>query len=296
MYKTLTVAILVVFSMTFSACVTTAENVKPSPEPQADQKAIPAETAQHNPITPPKPLSGPQEITAEVAGKYAIYAMMASNSYHKSKRVRFPVEKAGWIQVDMNGNETTTPTKKHRFSGLAYDKFQKRGTNEVVFAIRGTDSRLRDYGLANFSFPPLSRQYSQINKEIGGYLKTHPDEKITVTGHSLGGGLALSVSVHHGVDAITFDPSPRIFDGRHNIHLPAKRVAIYESGEILEKFRKLSRKFFKVVPNEDIYKCSFDFGGVSKHRGDYLARELLNLGATVNGELIAIRDALPKKP
>lgn len=219
--------------------------------------------------------------------------MMASNSYHKNDRVRFPVKKAGWIQVDEDGKQTAKPTKKHPLSGLAYDIYEKQGTDEVVFAIRGTDSK-RDYIDANFAVPPFSIQYTQVNKEFGEYIKNHPGKKVTVTGHSLGGGLALSVSVHHGVEAITFDPSPRIFDGKGDIHLPAKRVLIYEGGEILEKVRKHWKKISEVVSNENIYKCDFDFKDVSKHRGDYLARGLLDLGATANKELVPIRDALPR--
>jgi hypothetical protein len=180
--------------------------------------------------------------------------------------------------------------------GLAYDIYEKQGTNEVVFAIRGTDGK-DDYICANLAIP-FSIPYKEVNKEVGEYIKNHsgknhPSKKVTVTGHSLGGGLALSVSVHHGVEAITFDPSPRIFDGLGDHHLPAKRVIIYEGGEILEKVRKHWKKIFEVVSSENIYKCDFDFKGVSKHRGDYLARGLLDLGATANKELAPIRDALP---
>lgn len=287
-----TVTVILAVVPMFVACTATTENVKAASEPQANSKTVPAENVQ--PINQRRQSIEPQEVTPEIAGKYAIYAMMASNSYHKSKRVRFAVEKAGWIQVDGNGKQTTVPTRKHPISGLAYDIYEKQGADEVVFAIRGTDSKF-DYLWANFAVPPFSRQYSQLNKEFGEYIKSHPNKKVAVTGHSLGGGLALSVSVHYGVEAITFDPSPRIFDGLGDKHLPAKRVLIYEAGEILEKVRKHWKKVFEVVSSENIYKCSFDFKNVSKHRGDYLARGLLDLGATVNEELVPIRDALPKK-
>jgi hypothetical protein len=35
----------------------------------------------------------PSGITADVAAKYAVYAMISSNVYHKTDRVKFPVER-----------------------------------------------------------------------------------------------------------------------------------------------------------------------------------------------------------
>jgi len=237
----------------------------------------------------------PQQITPMIAAKYAAYAMMSSNAYHKSDRVTFSVEKPGWIQVDQEGKPTNNPTKEHRDSGLAYDVYEKQGSEEVVFAFRGTDSK-RDYLFANFAVPPFSRQYKQANKEFGEYVKKHPAKKIMVTGHSLGGGIALGVSVHYGVDAVTFDSSPRIFDGLGQRNLPATRVLIYQDGEILEKVRQHWRKMFEIVPQANIYRCSFDFQGADKHRSDYLARGLLELGAPASPELTAVLDSLPTKP
>jgi|GEM_PF-847465 len=289
MKKNFAVAILTVGLVMVSSCATTSDNKNPKVgvvSNQSSKKSVGTQT-QTNELKE-------QTITPEIAGKYAIYAMMASNSYHKKDRVKFPVELLGWIQVDENGKQTTKPTKKHPLSGLAYDIYEKQGTDEIVFAIRGTDSKL-DYPVSNFAFPPFNIQYKQMNEEFGEYIRNHPNKKVVVTGHSLGGGLSLSVSVHHGVDAITFDPSPRVFDGLGDIHRKAIRVAIYEDGEVLENLRNHWSKFHEVVSNDQIYQCSFDFGKVSKHRGDYLALGLLKLGATVNKELMPILDALPKK-
>lgn len=234
-----------------------------------------------------------QSITTDVARKVAAYAMLSSNSYHKDDRVRFAVEKLGWIQVDWEGNPTTDPTKLHPLSGLAYDIFEKEGSNEAVFAFRGTDNR-EDYLTANLAVPPLNFQYRQARKEFGRYLNQNSHKNAFVTGHSLGGGLALSVSVHHGVTAITFDSSPRIFDGLGDLHEPAERVVVFEGGEILQKFREHWRKVAEVVEKRNIYQCNFKFpDGVSKHRSDYLALGLLHLGATVDPTLKDVLDALP---
>lgn len=234
----------------------------------------------------------PTAITAAVAAKYAVYAMLSSNVYHKNDRLRFPVEKLGWVQVDVYGRPTTKPTTTRK-SGLAYDIYEQQDSNEVIFVFRGTDSK-KDYLTGNLAIWPFSLQYTQAKIAFEKYLKNHPTKKVSVAGHSLGGGLALSMSVRYGVDAVVFDSSPRIFDGLGNKHLPASRVMIYEGGEILAVVRKFWRKIFEVVPQENIYKASFDFGSANKHRSDHLALGLLNLGASEDATLVAIRDSLPK--
>ena len=232
-----------------------------------------------------------QSITNQVAGRVAIYAMLASNSYRKNDRVKFKVEMMGWEQVDLDGYPTDEPTKEHKRSGLAYDIYEKVGSNKVVFAFRGTDSK-KDYLTANLAVPPFNFQYRQARKAVRKYLNENSHKNVIVTGHSLGGGLALSASVHHGVKAITFDPSPRIFDGIGDMHEPAERIIIYQEGEILQKFRKHSKKISDVVAEKNIYKCHYDFNGESDHRGDLLAKGILIDGAEVNPGLIPVRDSL----
>jgi len=228
-----------------------------------------------------------QKMTAEVAGRLAVYAMMSANAYkYKSGRVRFHLKKLGWEQVDLNGKPTEKPTKTHKLSGLAYNIYEKIGTNNVVFAFRGTDKK-NDYLWANFSVPPFNFQYVQARKAVGKYLQKNNHKNVVATGHSLGGGLALSVSVHHGINAFTFDPSPRVFDGLGNKHKPAERIIVYQEGEILNKARIIWKKDNEVVEDKNTYKCNYHsvFKGESKHRGDLLAKGMLLDGASVNPEL-----------
>ena len=104
----------------------------------------------------------PNPISNKVAARVAVYAMLSVQAYHKekgSKRLSFPVERLGWIQTDAEGSRIdpadNISTKSHRFSGLAYDIYEREGTNEVVFAFRGTDSA-NDYLYANFAVPPFN--------------------------------------------------------------------------------------------------------------------------------------------
>lgn len=228
-----------------------------------------------------------QSMTAEVAGNIAIYAMMSANAYKKkAKRVRFDLNKLGWQQVDLDGEPTDKPAKIHKMSGLAYSIYEKVGTNKVVFAFRGTDSK-RDYLWANFSVPPFNFQYRQARKAIKKYLAENSHKNVVATGHSLGGGLALSVSVRFGIKAFAFDPSPRVFDGVGDVHKPAERVIVYQKGEILKLVRKLWKKDNDVVKRKNVYECDYPkvFKGSSKHRGDLLAKGLLVQGAKKNPAL-----------
>jgi hypothetical protein len=232
----------------------------------------------------------PIEVTANIAGKYALYAMMASNSYHKEDRVSFPLEKINWQRVTHTGEETTTPSADHPFTGLAYDIYEKTNSNDIVFAFRGTDSKW-DYFMANIAIG-ISPAYKQAFKEFKKYKDSHPEKRIVVTGHSLGGGIALGVSVRFGIDAIVFDSSPRIFDGLGDNQQDASRVLIYQDNEILNKVRKHWKKISEIVKEGDVYKTIYDFNGKSDHRGDLLAKGLLEQGKESNPELQEVADNL----
>lgn len=230
----------------------------------------------------------PNLITTEIAARNAIYAMLACNTYHEKSKIYFPVDKAGWLLVDCDGDPTDEATKDSKF--LAYDIYEDNNSNVSVIAFRGTDEKL-DYITATLSLP-ISIAYKSANKVVRKYLQDNPSRNLKLVGHSLGGGLALGASVHHGVPAFTFDPSPRIFDGWGDNHEAATRIAIYQNGEILEKIREAWPKFHQVVKAEDYYECNFNFEGDSLHRIDILARELAKFGKQHNPKVQAILSAM----
>jgi len=229
-------------------------------------------------------------INEQIAGENALYAMLACNSYHQDNKIYFPVNKIGWVLVDRDGDPTDEPTKESKLTGFAYDLYEDKNSNKSVIAFRGTDSK-QDWFLSNLAVP-FSLPYKQANKAVRKYLRNNPNKNLVIVGHSLGGGMALGASVNYGVPAITFDPSPRIFDGLGDKHETAMRIVIYQKGEILNKVRKRWSKINEVVKKEDVYMCEYDFKGKSEHRIDILALEMAKHGSTANLKLKTILDAI----
>jgi hypothetical protein len=238
----------------------------------------------------------PAAVTSEVASKYVLYAMLSANSYHKRDRIHFPVEMLGWEQVDDDKEltPTTKPAYSNGFTGLAYDVYRNTD-NRVIVAYRGTDSKW-DYAMSNVALG-VSIPYKSAKKKLTELIDLHPDKKVAVTGHSLGGGLALSMSTHQGVEAYTFDASPRVFDGLGDHQKPATRVLVFQDGEILEKFRDKWWKMKEVLKDPDVYAADYEFRCLSFHRGDLLALGLLKQAAEKDAKFQPVLNAvLQQKP
>lgn len=223
-----------------------------------------------------------KELDKTIAARNALYAMMASNCYHEKTKLYFPIEKWKWLLVDRDGDPSEQPTKEGFITGFAYDIYEHQDSNKSVMAFRGSDS-VKDHAMANlmvgFSIP-----YKSARKAVRRYLQKFPERNLTLVGHSLGGGLALGASCHHGIPAITFNPSPRVFDGLGDYHEAATRVCFYQEGEILTKIRNIwNSKFSSVVKPEDTYESTFPYGG--EHDSDMLAEGFRLLGMEDNPKL-----------
>lgn len=277
--------IFLILSLLFATQVEAATDVPPSTPEQ--ESPVTTQTGQED------SLNQFALVTPEIASQYALYSMLAANAYRRSDRLRFAVEKLGWVQTDAKGVPTSDPAATSR-SGLAYDIFEKANSNEVIFSFRGTDSK-RDFFTANFAPLSMSPQYKKAVNDFAAYLQQHPDKKVAVTGHSLGGALALTLSIRFGVDAIVFDSSPRIAGDHQHDFMPAKRVMIYEDGEILSQVRRWSHSFYKIVPRENIYKAEFNFGAANKHRSDQLALGLLKMAVSLDTSLQPILETVESK-
>jgi pimeloyl-ACP methyl ester carboxylesterase len=107
---------------------------------------------------------------------------------------------------------------------------------EIVVAFRGTDgTSLRDWR-ANLS--PIEPEQFRESVQYMRQVTERADKEgstVTVTGHSLGGAIALNMSLRfRNVDYVGFNPSPRgyakvFFRPRHT----ASRLTVTERGEVL---------------------------------------------------------------
>ncbi len=111
------------------------------------------------------------------------------------------------------------PEGEKRDYGLAYVVYGKYPTSgpdrrvQKIVAYRGTEfSSPADWVLGNL--PLLRFQYRLAEKKLDDVLKDRqPDEEIIYTGHSLGGGLAVSMWRYraendNGIRAVSFNGSP----------------------------------------------------------------------------------------
>jgi pimeloyl-ACP methyl ester carboxylesterase len=159
------------------------------------------------------------------------YALMSSNVYRdpeNSPAYRIP----GWEFVSRSESR----------SGLALEEWQRKNEDgrveEVAVVFKGTDfTSVADWRTNLALIEP--RQHREAYQYVRGVLDRWRGKgvRVVATGHSLGGALALNMSLRFpNVHFIGFDPSPRAFHGVGR-YGPADRLLIYERGEILSFLR-----------------------------------------------------------
>ncbi|GHT33370.1 hypothetical protein FACS189434_07300 [Bacteroidia bacterium] len=108
--------------------------------------------------------------------------------WHKSKDQR----------ASFNNSETG-------FKSALYERELKDGTMEYVYATAGTEDK-KDVKHDALQLVGFSKQYSQSVANAKELKKTYKD-KLSFTGHSLGGGLAAANALATGGNAKTFNPA-----------------------------------------------------------------------------------------
>lgn len=140
------------------------------------------------------------------------YALMAGASYQDTRpdANRFPLP-TGWNMVSRSPQDDATGFEAAAFGNGT----TLANSTEIVISFAGT----YDKPLNPFTNPDLqadislatgfgSDQLAQAADYFLSILAAYPNAQITLTGHSLGGGLAALVSVFFGVPAWTFDQAP----------------------------------------------------------------------------------------
>lgn len=180
-----------------------------------------------------------------VASKAIPFAIMANNVY------RSPDDKPifslpYWSVVDRQESD----------SGLALEEWHKIVNGkivEVAIVYKGTDApSLKDWR-TNLSIWFEPKQYAEAQVHFENLLnKTELNSiPITVTGHSLGGGIAINVSLRHSttnrpIRTFAFNTSPRGFYKPVNYSVMAERYLLDEKGEFLSGARPFWHSKLKV--------------------------------------------------
>jgi len=125
------------------------------------------------------------------------YALMAGDAYISTRPTinQFPVPQ-GWIGFN------------HRSLDSGFEAVSFTNGTEIVISYAGTGTAIDWAANTGLATGVGSAQLLQAAEYYLQVKATNPGATITLTGHSLGGGLASLVGVFFGVRAFTFDQAP----------------------------------------------------------------------------------------
>ena len=141
------------------------------------------------------------------------YALMAGRAYEttRDKINWFPVP-TGWLEYAHVPNNPDYPqfTGSDGFEAVSFQNIAN--PNEIVISFAGTDSKDITGDLAADLALAAGNLSAQLKQAADYYLQVKAsapaNATITLTGHSLGGGLASLIAVMFGESAFTFDQAP----------------------------------------------------------------------------------------
>lgn len=160
----------------------------------------------------------------DLLGRSISYAKLADAIYDFDN-----VTVDSWELIESNGKS----------SGMDAGVYKSRDTNELALAFRGTETcdfpcsfkELEDTARdaiadAAIGIGTVSDQFKDAFRFAQGVVSRYPGIKITVTGHSLGGGLAQAIGAVLGLETFAFNSSPvpdHFFD-TYSITLPNEEI------------------------------------------------------------------------
>lgn len=180
------------------------------------------------------------------------YAQMSLNAYGDPRD-----------HYELGPNFTNPENADNDRLGFAYSLFERRQDGrlvEVIIAFRGTElDDARDMVHGN-----LAGRQNPVGLDLYDRIWRRPEYAripITVTGHSLGGGIATYVSLRRpGANAYVFNSSPRF--SRSGPIPENRRLSIVERGEILKLTRALAREAPQTYVS---INCVPGFGPIYQH-------------------------------
>lgn len=128
-------------------------------------------------------------------------ALLSLYVYNTTELINRPKVPSGWNQLEYHPDN---------WFGLSYGVFQHEATREIVMAFTGSNEKLAlDYlltnapagvGLGSLQIKAAAENYQRVRRTYG--------DNITLTGHSLGGGVASVMAVWFNRPAVVFDEAP----------------------------------------------------------------------------------------
>lgn len=201
------------------------------------------------------------------------YAQMATNAYADGARFKLAPDLA--LRHDHHNDEI----------GFAYSVFERRRDGrlvELIIAYRGTELGFDDVWHGN-----IEGRQNRRGLQVYDLWRAHldPAVRISVTGHSLGGGIATHVSLcRPNVDTYVFNSSPRF--RRCGNYIENRRHSVVEHGEALKAGRIFGREATQTYSS---IGCTNRTSPVRQHRIRPLAECLT---AIASWESAAARDSL----
>jgi Lipase (class 3) len=130
-----------------------------------------------------------------------------------------PILPAGWTELELNTDNVV---------GFSYGIFQGPG-NEIVLAYTGTNEGVdwlsnigSGLGIGSPQVSAAALVYARAKEQYGA--------NITLSGHSLGGGLASIISVWFNRPAVVFDHAPFELAARNPLFVQASKAVLAAAG------------------------------------------------------------------